>query len=66
MSERAAHRGGTYPHAFKSGQGTQWSQSPQRPQGLDGSQLGVSQPVRCQADKGNLEGAAQGMRWKHN
>lgn len=43
-----------YPHALKSGQGSQGSESTQRPQGLDGAHLCEAQGVGRQADQRDL------------
>lgn len=45
----------THPHALESGQCPQGTKGPQRPQGFDGSQFCVAQPVGHQADDGDLQ-----------
>ena len=52
----------THPHALESRQCPQGAQGPQRPQGFDGSQLRVAQPVGHQADDGDLQTGGRVVR----
>lgn len=45
----------THPHAFKSGEGSEGPQRSQRPQRLDGCEVGIAQRVGDQTDQGDLE-----------
>lgn len=41
----------SYPHAFKSGEGSEGPQGPQRPQRLDGCEVRITQSVGHQTDE---------------
>ncbi len=45
----------SYPHAFKSGEGSEGPQGSQRPQGLDGCKVWITQRVGHQTDQWDLE-----------